>query len=232
MALNGTFGDVSFAELLQMLNVGHKTGRLTVRQGDQKAVVFLTGGEVTRAVSRWERGPELVYRLLGWKSGDFSFERTDEPVMRNVQESTEALILEGMKRFDEWQRVEAEMPNMNVVLRQRAFSVNERFDELSPEAQIVLRLVDARRDVATIIRESGLEPIEALKAVTELLSEQIVEEWSTPSPTGDVLVTEGRLPEATGAIDFRSSTYFASKRQLSERRGVAARERGEEEDQG
>jgi hypothetical protein len=230
MALTGTFDDVNFAELLQMLNVGHKTGRLTVWQGDQRAVLFLTSGEVTRAVSRWERGPELVYRLLGWKSGEFSFERTGEPVMPNIQESTEALILEGMKRFDEWQRVEAEMPDMNVVVRQRAFAVNERFDELSPEAQVVLRLVDARRDVATIIRESGLEPIEALKAVTELLSEGIVEEWSTPSPRGDVLVTEGRLPEATGAIDLRSSTYFASKRQLSERRGPARRRRGEEED--
>jgi hypothetical protein len=230
MALTGTFDDVSFAELLQMLNVGHKTGRLTVSQGDQRAVLFITNGEVTRAVSRWERGPELVYRLLGWKSGDFSLERTSEPVMPNIQESTEGLILEGMKRFDEWQRVEAEMPDMNVVLRQRAFAVNERYDELSQEAQGVLRLVDARRDVATVIRESGLEPVAALKAVTELLGERIVEEWSTPASAGDVLATAGKLPEATGAIDLRSSTYFASKRQLSERRGSAGR--GSDEEKG
>jgi len=171
-----------------------------------------------------------VYRLLGWRSGEFSFERKDEPVMRNIQESTEALILEGMKRFDEWERVEAEMPDLNVVVRQRAFGVNEGFDELSPAAQVVLRLVDARRDVATIIRESGLEPMEALKAVTELLSERIVEEWNTPSAAGDVAVTEGNLPAATGAIDLRSSTYFASRRQLSERREAAVPEGGENKD--
>ncbi|MDH4179027.1 MAG: DUF4388 domain-containing protein [Armatimonadota bacterium] len=230
MALTGTFEELSCAELLQMLNVGHKTGRLTVQQGEQKAVLFISGGEVTRAVSRWERGPGLVYRLLGWKSGEFSFERTDEPVMRNIEESTEALILEGMKRFDEWERVEAEMPDLNVVVRQRAFAVNERFEELSPAAQAVLRLVDARRDVATIIRESGLEPMEALKAVTELLSERIVEEWNTPSPEGDVLVTEGKLPVATGAIDLRSSAYFASGRQLSGRQEAADPEGGEKKD--
>ena len=232
MALTGTFDDVSFAELLQMLNVGRKTGRLTVSRGDQRAVLFITEGEVARAVSRRERGPELVYRLLGWKAGEFSFERADEPVMRNIKESTEALILEGMKRFDEWERVEAEMPNMNVVLRQRAFAVNERFEQLSPQAQVVLRLVDARRDVATIIRESGLEPMEALSAVTELLGEQIVEEWNTSCGTGDVLRTEGKLPEATGAIDFRSSTYFASKRQLSESRTAPAVQGGEQQNYG
>lgn len=215
MALSGTFEDVSFAELLQMLNVGHKTGCLTVSRGGQQATLFITDGEVTRAASRWERGPELVYRLLGWKSGEFSFERTRKPVMRNIEESTEALILEGMKRLDEWERVEAEMPDMNVVVRQRASGVNERFDELSPAGQVVLRLVDARRDVATIIRESGLEPMEALKAVTELLTEQIVEEWNTQAPTGDVLVTAGKLPAPTGAIDMRSSAFFASKRKPS-----------------
>ena len=94
----------------------------------------------------------------------------------------------------------------------------------------MLRLVDARRDVATVIRESGLEPVAALKAVTELLGERIVEEWSTPASAGDVLVTAGKLPEATGAIDLRSSTYFASKRQLSERRGSAGR--GSDEEKG
>jgi hypothetical protein len=232
MALIGTFEDVSFAELLQMLNVGHKTGRLTVQRGDESASLYITAGQVGRAVSRRERGPDLVYRILGWKTGEFSFERTDEPVMRNIKESTEALILEGMKRFDEWERVESQMPNMHVVVRQCAFAVNERFDELTLPAQVVLRLVDARRDVATIIRESGLEPMEALTAVTELLAEGIVEEWSTPQPTVDVLATNGQLPEATGAIDLRSSSYFASKQQLSERSEVAVHRGTEDKDSG
>ena len=217
MALTGTFEDVSFAELLQMLNVGQKTGRLTVWRGGERAVLFFAGGEVARAVSRRERGPELVYRILGWRKGEFSFEKTDKPVIKNIEESTEALILEGMKRFDEWERVEAEMPDVHVVLRQKTSAVNERFDELSPGAQVALRLVDARRDVATIIRESGMEPMEALSAVTELLSEGIVEEWNRRPLSGDVVRTEGRLPEATGAIDLRSSSYFASKKRLSGR---------------
>jgi len=215
MALTGTFDDVSFAELLQMLNVGNKTGRLTVKRPGEEAVLYLENGDVARAAARRDRGPELVYKILGWKAGEFSFERTTDSVVRNIKESTEALILEGMKRFDEWERVEEELPDMHVVLRQRAFAVNERFEELSEEAQRVVRLVDAQRDVATIVRESGLEPMDAVKAVTELLSEGIVEQWSGPGRADNVISARGRLPEASGQIDASTKTYFSSKERLA-----------------
>lgn len=218
MALTGTFEDVSFAELLQMLNVGNKTGRLTIRRPGEEAVLYITRGDVARAVSRRDNGPELVYKILGWKSGEFSFERMEQPVVPNIRETTEALILEGMKRFDEWERVEAELPDMHVVLRQRAFAVNERYEELSEEAKTVLRLVDAQRDVATVVRESGLEPTQAVKAITELLTEGIVEEWNGPVRRGDVIATEGKLPEATGEIDLRESAFFTAGGRASERR--------------
>ncbi len=209
MALQGTLEDLSFAELLQTLNIGHKTGRLIVRRGEEEAVLFLCRGEVARAVSRRERGPELVYQILGWKTGDFWFERTEEPVANDIRESTEALILEGMKRLDEWERFEAEMPNMHVVLRQHAFAVNEQLDEVSPEAQVVLPLVDARRNIAAIVRESGLEPVRALAAVGELMDRGIVEEWCHPPQTGQMIVTGGKLPEASGAIELRPTSRRA-----------------------
>jgi len=218
MALTGTFDDVSFAELLQMLNIGSKSGRLTVSRPGETGVLFIANGDVARAVSRRDRGPDLVYKILGWKTGEFAFERSDEPVVRNIKESTEALILEGMKRFDEWERVEEELPDMHVVLRQRAFAVNDKFEEISPAAQTVLRLVDAQRNVSTIIRESGLEPMEAVTAVTELLAEGIVEQWSGARSSGDVIAARGRLPEASGEIDITSRTYFSSKQRLSTER--------------
>jgi len=228
MALTGTFEDVSFGELLQLLHTGHKSGRLTARRGNEQAEIFLQEGDVVRALSRRERGPEVVYRVLGWQTGEFSFERTQEAVAREITESTEHLILEGMKRYDEWEHLEAQMPEMHTVLRQRAFAVNEHFDSLSTQAQSILRLVDARRNVATIIRESGLEPVEALQAVTELLVEGVVEEWSRSAADADVIVTSGRLPAAKGAIDFQSSSYFASKEQLAgrEKRAAGREDRG------
>jgi hypothetical protein len=222
MALSGTFEDVSFAELLQMLNVGNKTGKLTVSRAGERAVLHVAAGRIARAVTNRDKGPEVVYQLLGWKAGEFSFERMDEPVLPNINESTEGLILEGMKRFDEWQQVESGMPNKHAILRQRISAVNRRFEELSPEAQIVLRLVDAERDVTTLIRESGLEPSDAARAVAELVSERIVEEWNGARQTEEVVATRGRLPEVAGGLDFTSKTRFSTKESISGRRDQTA----------
>jgi hypothetical protein len=178
MAFTGSFEDFSFAEVLQMLNLGRKSGRLTVRRLGQEASVDFLKGEVARARFGQVAGREVVYRLLGWQEGEFEFLRGEEEVAREIEESTESLILEGMKRIDEWQQVEEEMTDLNVVLRLNASVAGERFQELSEEAKVVLRLVDARRDVAGIIRESGLDPTQALLAVTELIASQVVERWS------------------------------------------------------
>ncbi len=207
MALTGTFEDIGFAELLQLLNVSHKSWPSHVWRGTEKADLYILRGDVARAVSRRERGPEVVYRILGWQTGEFAFRAQRRArSMKEIRESTEALILEGMKRFDEWERVESELPDMHVVLRQRAFAVNERFDDLSAPAQTMLRLVDAPRNVSTIIRESGLEPVEAVKAVTELLREGIVEEWSAAAHIGrDGVSGEGRLPAIAGRDRFHAA---------------------------
>ena len=225
MALTGTFEDIGFAELLQLLNAGHKSGRLSLQRGSEQVELFLREGEVVRACCRDERGPEVVYRLLGWMTGEFRFERGEAPWEREIQESTEALILEGMKRFDEWEQVEAEGPNAHVVLRQRVSAVNQEYDALSEPAQTVLRLVDARRPISQLVRESGLESQEALQAVTELLDADMVEEWEKPSEIPEVLQASGRLPSSQGEIDL-CTTSGASDRQLSHRGAASAALKG------
>lgn len=209
MALTGSFEEIGFAELLQLMNVGRKSGRLEVWRGAERAELFLCNGDVARARSRRESGPEVIYRVLGWKAGEFSFTRSDEPVVREITESTESLILEGMKRFDEWEHVETEMPNTQTVLRQCVSAVNEQYESLSPEAQQVLRLVDARRTVAILVRESGLDPTAALAAIAELMAGGTVEEWSQPQASADVLQARGRLPEAQGGMDFAPTRTLA-----------------------
>ena len=193
MPLTGTLEDFGFAEVLQMLNLGRKSGRLTVTRLGQQATVDFLLGEVAQAKLGPVTGPEVVYRLLGWREGGFEFTCREEEIAREIRESTESLILEGMKRIDEWQQVEEEMTDLNVVLRLNATVAGERYQELSEEAKAVLKLVDARRQVAAIIRESGIEPTRALLAVTELIAGQVVERWTPPAVNGNDAVAH--VPE-------------------------------------
>ncbi|HUT74578.1 MAG TPA: DUF4388 domain-containing protein [Armatimonadota bacterium] len=179
MALYGTFDEFSFAEILQMLNLSHKSGTLTTRQGSQHAVVHLRDGQVVDATYEGHSGAEVIYRLLGWREGEFEFGRTLRPVTRSVHDSTEGLIMEGMRRLDEWQQIEREFTDLNVVLRLRSGQAAERYEGLEEDARTILKLVDARRNVAQIIRESGLEPVHAILLITELISHDLVERWGS-----------------------------------------------------
>jgi hypothetical protein len=223
MALTGTFEDIGFAELLQLLNVGHKSGRLSVWRGADRAELYIRDGEVARACYLSQRGAEVVYRVLGWRVGEFRFEQSNTAWEREIYDSTEALILEGMKRFDEWEQVEAEAPDVQVVLRQRVSAVNSSYERLSDQARTVLRLVDARRSISEIVRESGLEPQEALGAVAELVAQEMVEQWAERSEVPVVLQAKGRLPEARGGIAFHEGSFAAEGSQLSSESGSDSR---------
>jgi hypothetical protein len=177
--LYGSFDEFSFAEILQLVNLGHKSGTLTARQGNQQAIIHLRDGQVVEAVYEGQSGAEVVYRLLGWREGEFEFAPVLRPVTRSVHDSTETLIMEGMRRLDEWQQIEREFTDLNVVLRLKGGDAAERYEQLNEQARIIVKLVDARRNVAQIIRESGLEPVEAILLITELISQDVVEKWGS-----------------------------------------------------
>jgi len=183
MALSGTLEDLNFAEIVQVINQGRKTGELIVRRRQEEARILFFQGEIAQAALEGHHaeieGAEVVYRLLGWREGEFEFHRSTGWIRRSIQESTDELILEGMKRLDEWEKVEEEMAHMNVVLRLKAGKVGDIFDELPEESQTIVRLIDARRNTADIIRESGIEPAHALLVITELIGQDLVERWES-----------------------------------------------------
>jgi hypothetical protein len=214
MALRGTFDDLSFAEVLQLLNLGRKTGMLIVRHGQQEAIVHLRDGEVVDAVADMIEGRDVVFRLLGWRQGEFEFTRDAKAVKHSIHMGTEALILEGMKRIDEWQQIEKEFSDLNVVLRVRADMVSEKYDDLEEDAKTLLRFVDARRDVSTIIRESGLEPLRALLMLTDMIGNGLLEKWQGPRLPGqeDSVSVSPTADTAADAPGIRVGNYFGRSR--------------------
>jgi hypothetical protein len=208
LPLYGTFDEFSFAEILQLLNLSHKSGTLTVRQGSRHALVHLRDGQVVEATCEGRTGAEVIYQLLGWREGEFDFGRTLRPVTRTVHDSTEGLIMEGMRRLDEWQQIEREFADLNVVLRLKSGEAAERYDNLSEEHRIIVKLVDARRNVAQIIRESGLEPVQAILLITELISQDLVEKWgSAKVTTRDQVAHVERAPMTPG---LGIASYFSA----------------------
>src|SRR5437870_10965989 len=93
------------------------------RQGDGRRLgeILVALGAITpRELERQVRFQieEVVFELMSWREGYFSFTEgalSDVPTEATVRIPTEALLMEGARRIDEWSRIEGRIPHLGVV---------------------------------------------------------------------------------------------------------------------
>lgn len=118
---------------------------------------------------------EAVYHLFSWNRGTFHFdpdESPDEDGILLVDIHPESLLLEGARRVDEWELIEEKIPSMDLIFgleRNPLQEGDEHGVDLTHEQRTILPLVDGRRTVEEIVRESGLVEFEAAKALYGLI---------------------------------------------------------------
>jgi hypothetical protein len=153
------------------------------RQGDKRRLgeILVSLGAITlRELQRQVRFQveEVVFEVMGWREGYFSFTEgalTDMPTEATVRITTEALLMEGARRIDEWSRIEGRIPHLGVV--PLLASPNEgdegELDLLPPEWEM-LAMIDGKRNVRTIASELGQSDFEVAKTLFGLESAGVI----------------------------------------------------------
>ncbi|MBI2795589.1 MAG: DUF4388 domain-containing protein [Gemmatimonadetes bacterium] len=139
---------------------------------------------------------EAVYFLFTWTQGTFSFEPDVTPEQQDVLVSInpESLLLEGARRVDEWSLIEKKIPSFDLVFDVDRHKLREAAVKLTDEQNQLLLLVDGRRDVATLIEESGMVEFEVGKALYGLITAGFTQRVGKSRPTTDA-VSEARVEE-------------------------------------
>jgi CRP-like cAMP-binding protein len=102
---SGNLNSMSFADVLQLLQVGRKTGYIHLEMGTRKAEIGLESGEVRQAtIAAGLAGDEAFYQLAGWKTASFAFISQPLKGGPNIQTPTMPLLMEAMRRVDEASR--------------------------------------------------------------------------------------------------------------------------------
>jgi tetratricopeptide (TPR) repeat protein len=115
---------------------------------------------------------------MGWREGYFSFAEgplTDVPAEAAVRIPTEAILMEGARRIDEWSRIEGRIPHLGVVpvLSPATEGGTGALDLLPPEWE-VLALIDAARDIRAIAGELGRSDFDVAKILFGLESAGVI----------------------------------------------------------
>jgi hypothetical protein len=130
---------------------------------------YIDRADLEEAVRR--QVEELIYSLMSWDRGSFKFYEnqfpTEEEITINL--STENVILEGLRRLDEMNRIKDCLPDFSTVYVLAPAEPGQiRNVSLKPEEWNVLALVDGRRSINDLVAASPLESMDTLKHMASL----------------------------------------------------------------
>jgi len=197
------------------------------RQGDTRLLgeILVSLGAITpRELQRQVRFQieEVVFEVMGWREGYFSFIEgplTELPTETAVRISTEALLMEGARRIDEWSRIESRIPHLGVVplLAPPQEGGEGELDLLPPEWEM-LAMIDGRRDVRAIAAELGRSDFEVAKTLFGLESAGVIV-LADPGTTqrerttlaGDLAELVARAEDALAQRDFAGARAAAEQ---------------------
>jgi response regulator RpfG family c-di-GMP phosphodiesterase len=101
--VSGSLREMALPDLLQVLSQGRKTGRLNIQRAGDAGGIHFDAGAVVGASWNDLAAHDAVYAMLKIDDGDFAFDPDFRPQAseRAIHESSEALLLEGLRRRDE-----------------------------------------------------------------------------------------------------------------------------------
>ncbi len=189
-----TEGDLNRARDMQRQGDGRRLGELLVDIG------AINARELERQVRA--QIEEVVFEVMSWREGYFSFVEGPLPDIAadaDVRIPTEALLMEGARRIDEWSRIESQIPHLGVIPTLAPAEGGEAGElDLLPTEWEVLAAVDGERDVRGISSSLGRSEFEVAKTIFGLATAGVVavqDRGTQPAPTGQAEGEVDRLIE-------------------------------------
>lgn len=102
--IQGRLEEMSMLDLMQSLEMGQKTCKLTVRSGGNECEIFFAGGQTQDAQMGKVAGEPAVYEAVRWSGGEFEIDFNAAPSRTTIERSTTGLLMEAMRLMDESQQ--------------------------------------------------------------------------------------------------------------------------------
>jgi DNA-binding response OmpR family regulator len=179
----GRVADMPVVDVIQTIEISRKSGviQFTGDRGRQAAIYF-RDGRVIDAEAGALQGEDAVYRLLTWNEGEF------EVVFRTVRRreviaiSSQGLLMEGMRRLDEWSRLLEQLPSLQHRFEVDAAELAVRLGDVPDDHNRLLRLIDGKRTLLEVIDASDLGDLECLQAISKLYFEELLVDLDHGAP--------------------------------------------------
>ena len=202
--MQGDLGEYSLTDLVQFLHGTRKQGHLKLHSADHRheSGLFFDAGKVVHAYCPPNEGERAFYQLLRWQQGQFSFFKDRQPPFQTIESEMEGLLLEGMRRLDEYKRLCAQLPPFATILHVERDSQKADNIRINQCAWRLLALINGRRSIAEVIDQFGRDELIAVRAIGLMIEYGLVA----------TVKEEGYLE---GIVLARLSTEVAAKTRMA-----------------
>lgn len=168
--LRGALQSISLVDVLQLLQVNRKTGRLVVRTPEATGTLFVVQGEVVHAEAPDVHGESAAFDILEWTTGEFEFITSGQKVPTTIRRPLHDLLMEGARTSDSRKRLKAVFPNLHLLpwptLPEPQLTAGLR---VYAEDRRVLFYLDGFRSFLEVMDASGQPEVAVLQACHTLL---------------------------------------------------------------
>lgn len=178
--LAGDLAQMPLPDLLQILALNRKAGRLRLERNGKRGEIELSAGQPVAARAGAALGEKAFFRLLARQGGQFSFQAGPVPGPQpdvgpvpdagRITRRLEELLLEGIRQFDELARIESVLPPLEAVLSLSSPGAPIPRG-LQPVTEEVVRLLQIPRSFAELLDLATASDLEAARAVVALLDQ-------------------------------------------------------------
>jgi DNA-binding response OmpR family regulator len=182
--IEGNLAQIPLVDLLQILSVNKKTGRLTVEREGEQAEIALRDGRVLDAALGTVGGEKALYRLLSRHDGTFAFVPGQlGEVAERIDRRIEELMLEGLRQADEEARLEPLLPKPTDTI-ELAVAPSEIPAGLHPITEEVVALLSVPRLFLDLVDRCPASDLEVERAVLALLDRGFARRREGALPSG------------------------------------------------
>jgi CheY-like chemotaxis protein len=102
--IQGRLEEMSILDLMQSLEMGQKTCKLTIRNAGSACEIFFAAGQCQDAQLGELKGEPAVYEAVRWPAGEFEIDFNAAPSRATIERSTTGLLMEALRLMDENQQ--------------------------------------------------------------------------------------------------------------------------------
>lgn len=179
----GRVTDMPVVDVIQTIEISRKSGVIQfVGERGRQAAIYFRDGKVIDAEAGTLQGEDAVYRLLTWSEGEF------EVVFRTVRRrevittSSQGLLMEGMRRLDEWSRLLEQLPPLTHRFEIDTGELAGRLGDVPDDNNRILRLIDGKRTLLEVIDASDFGDLECIQAIARLYFEELLLDLDHDAP--------------------------------------------------